>query len=151
MSRIILDNKDYAIIKLIQADARMPFNEIARKLKVSEGTVFNRLEKLKKAGIVKGFQAMIDYELLGYEITAIIGLRVGSGMIPQVEAEVSKKPNVLAVYDVTGEYDALLICRFKSRMQMNDFIKSLLTIKYVERTNTYLVLNTVKENFSINL
>jgi len=151
MARIILDNKDYAIIKLIQADARMPFNEIARKLKVSEGTVFNRLEKLKKAGIVKGFQAVIDYELLGYEITAIIGLRVGSGMIPQVEAEVSKKPNVLAVYDVTGEYDALLICRFKSRMQMNDFIKSLLTIKYVERTNTYLVLNTVKENFSINL
>jgi len=151
MSRIILDNKDYAIIKLIQADARMPFNEIARKLKVSEGTVLNRLAKLKKAGIVKGFQAMIDYELLGYEITAIIGLRVGSGMIPQVEAEVSKKPNVLAVYDVTGEYDALLICRFKSRMQMNDFIKSLLTIKYVERTNTYLVLNTVKENFSINL
>lgn len=151
MTRIILDNKDYAIIKLIQADARMPFNEIARKLKVSEGTVFNRLEKLKKAGIVKGFQAVIDYELLGYEITAIIGLRVGSGMIPQVEAEVSKKPDVLAVYDVTGEYDALLICRFRSRMQMNDFIKSLLTIKYVERTNTYLVLNTVKENFSITL
>jgi len=151
MAKIILDNKDYAIIRLIQADARMPFNEIARKLKVSEGTVFNRLEKLKKAGIVRGFQAVIDYELLGYEITAIMGLRVGSGMISQVEAEVSKKPEVLAVYDITGEYDAMLICRFRSRMQMNDFIKSLLTIKYVERTNTYLVLNTVKENFSINL
>ncbi len=151
MAKIILDNKDYAIIKLIQMDARMPFNEIARKLKVSEGTVFNRLEKLKKAGIVKGFQAIINYELLGYEITAIMGLRVSSGMISQVEAEVSKKPDVLAVYDITGEYDALLICRFKSRMQMNDFIKNLLTVKYVERTNTYLVLNTVKENFSINL
>ncbi len=151
MAKLILDNKDYDIIRLVQSNARMPFKEIAKKLKVSEGTVFNRLEKLKKAGVIKGFKAMVDYERLGYDITSIICLRISNGKIQEVEAEISKMPEVLAVYDITGEYDAIIICKFRSRGKMNEFIKDLLTIKYMERTNTYLVLNTVKEDFTVNI
>jgi len=151
MAKLILDNKDYNIIRLVQSNARMPFKEIAKKLKISEGTVFNRLEKLKKAGIIKGFKAIVDYELLGYEITSIICLRISNGRISQVEAEISKMPEVLAVYDTTGEYDSIAICKFKTRSKMNEFIKNMLTIKHVERTNTYLVLNTVKEDFTVNI
>ena len=151
MAKLILDNKDHNIIRLVQRNARMPFKEIAKKLKISEGTVFNRLEKLKKAGVIKGFNAVVDYEALGYDISAIVGIRVTNGMVAQVEADICKKPEVLALYDITGEYDALAVCKFRSRRQMNDFIKKLLTIKHVERTNTYLVLNTVKENFTVDI
>ena len=72
---------------------------------------------------------------------------MAKGKLLDVEHEVAKIPNVCCVYDVTGLTDAIVVAKFKSRKDLSDFTKWLLSLPYVERTNTHLVLTTVKENF----
>ena len=66
-----------------------------------------------------------------------------------MENEVAKIPNVCTVYDVTGGTDAVIIAKFKTREDLGHFTKQLLSLPHIERTNTHVVLSTVKENFRL--
>ncbi len=151
MGKHILDNKDFELLRLLQEDAHLPFREIAKKLDVAEGTVVNRLNKLKASGIIKGFTAILNPLELGFDLTVLIGLRVKGGSLREVEEEIAKRKEVLGVYDITGEYDAMIIARFRNRNDLNSFIKSVLSMKNVERTNTHLALNIAKEDFRVRV
>ena len=146
-----IDELDIQIIKELQEDARASNREIAEKLKVAEGTVYNRLAKLKDAGVIKGFIADIDYEKLGYDLTALIGLTVAGGKLAQIEKKIAGEPNVSAVYDVTGNFDALVVAKFKNREGLNGLVKRLIAMPEVDRTTTMVVLNVIKEAHSIEL
>jgi Lrp/AsnC family transcriptional regulator for asnA, asnC and gidA len=144
-----MDDLDLKIIKELQKDGRVSFRDIADKIKVSEGTVYNRINKLLESKVIKKFMPDIDYEKLGYEITVIIGLITEGGKLPEIERKITESPNVNAVYDVTGEYDAVIVAQFKKREDLNDFVKNLLSVEGVKRTNTMLVLNTLKEDHGL--
>ena len=146
-----IDELDLKIIKEFQADARQSYREIAEKLNIAEGTVYNRVSKLKDMGVIRKFIADINYAKLGYDLTVVIGLTVEGGHLGEIEEKISKKPNVSAVYDVTGEYDALIVAKFTERDSLNDFIKSILRLPYVKRTNTMLVLNVIKETHGVDI
>jgi DNA-binding Lrp family transcriptional regulator len=62
-----------------------------------------------------------------------------------LQDSIAKHPQVFGVYDMTGEWDSLILARFKNRHEMDFFIKTTLSQKHIERSNTSLVLNTVKE------
>ena len=141
-----IDKTDVEIVKRLEKEGRASFREIAEDLDVSEGTVYNRVKKMQKEGIIKGFSARSDSMKLGKDLVAVIGLRVDGGHLVEVEQELAKEEAVRCVYDVTGEYDAILIGRFETRTNLNDFVKNILSIDYVERTATHIVLNVVKED-----
>jgi len=143
-----LDEIDIKIIKVLIENSRSSAREISKKLNISPATVINRIKNLEKLNIIKGFSVVLNHEKLGYELTAIIDVRISQGKLREIENLLSKIPNVCAVYDVTGEYDAIIIAKFKNRQELSDFIKNLLSIQYVERTNTHVVLTTVKEDFN---
>jgi len=145
---VILDKTDKNIIKMINEDARTPYRQISRKLDISVGTVHNRVEKLLKTGIIKKFAPIMDYKKLGYDLTSIIGVKVKAGQFQNWGNKKSFKKHVLAIYDVTGEYDAFLIAKFKDTDELDKFVKELLKEPYVERTYTQTVLNIVKEESS---
>ena len=84
-------------------------------------------------------------EKIGFTLTAIINLRITKGKIMDLQATIAKHPRVFGVYDVTGEWDSLVLARFRDREEMDSFIKTALSQKNIERTSTSLVLNTVKE------
>jgi len=144
----VLDNKDYKILDILKRDARTPYKKIAEHLKVSEGTIFNRIDRLKKAGILRGFHADINFEKIGYELTAIVGILAQGPNLVKLEEKISNMRDIVAVYDIAGEYDALLIAKFKSRNDLDAFVKRLGQIPEIERTYTYMVLNTRKEDFN---
>jgi len=144
-----LNAKDIAILRELGRDSRKSFRIVARKLGIATTTVIKRYNRMKELGIIKHSSLVIDYEKLGYSLSAIIELIVSKGKLIEVEEKIAKKHNAFAVYDVTGETDAMIIARFRSREELNDFVKSLLAMEFVERTNTHLVLNTVKEGFVI--
>jgi len=146
-----IDEVDIAILKELQEDARKSLKEIAEKVGVAEGTVYNRLNKMKSLGVIKKFIPVIDYPKLGYEITAIIGITAEGGQIVEIEKEIAKEKNVTAVYDVTGEFDILVVAKFENREKLNQFVKRLLGMRSVKRTYTMLVLNVVKESHIIEL
>jgi len=144
-----IDELSRKILKLLVIDSRLSYRQIAEKLKVSPTTVITRIKELEKSGVIKYYTTILDHEKLGYELSAIIEVTVSKGKLMEVEKEVAKHPNVCGVYDVTGLTDAMIIAKFKSRKELNDFVKSLLRMENVERTNTHLILNTVKEDFRL--
>jgi len=142
----MLDSTDLAIIRELVKDGRASYRSIAKRLGISVATVASRVTALEREGVVKGYTALVDYEKLGYELTAIIELTISKGKLIEVQRQVAEKPNVSGVYDVTGETDSIILARFKSRDELNKFVKWLLSIPYVERTLTHLVLGIVKED-----
>jgi len=99
-------------------------------------------------GVIRRYTALLDYEKLGYQLSALIELSVSKGRLMEVEQKVARMPGVCCVYDVTGLTDAVVVAKFRGRKELNDFVKTLLAMPYVERTNTHMVLNTVKESLS---
>jgi len=144
-----IDDLDLKIIKELQKDGRASFRDIAEKINVSEGTVYNRVNKLQESKVIKKFIPEIDYSKLGYDITVMVGIITEGGKLPEIERKITESPNVNAVYDVTGDYDALIVAQFKTRETLNEFVKNLLMVDGVKRTNTMLVLNTMKEEHGV--
>ncbi|HZY69460.1 MAG TPA: Lrp/AsnC family transcriptional regulator [Thermoplasmata archaeon] len=140
-----LDDTDRAILQELNIDARRSHRELAHRLRVSPTTVSHRVARLEREGIVRGYIPVLDDELLGWELTATIGIRISKGKLREVEERLARDPRAYAIYDVTGDFDALLIGRFRDRRDLDRFVKHALQDPYVERTYTQVVLNRVKE------
>lgn len=135
----------------MQEDARSSYRDIARKLKISVGTVHSRVSRLEEAKVIRGFSVDINYSKLGYGITALILLQAKGKHLRDVESKLSKFPNVCVVYDITGDFDIGLVAKFETTLLMDRFIKEVLAMDFVERAVTSIVLNSLKESFIIKL
>ena len=144
-----LNETDVRILKGLLEDARYSSRQIAKNVGVSVGTVLSRIKKMEDDGIIKGYSALLDHEKLGYELTVVTEITVSKGRLTETESEIAKISNVCGVYDVTGLTDAIIIAKFRSREELGRFTKTLLALPYIERTNTHVVLKTVKENFRL--
>jgi DNA-binding Lrp family transcriptional regulator len=144
-----LNQIDSKILKALLEDARFSSRQIAKNVGVSVGTVLSRIKKMEDDGLIKGYSVILSHEKLGYELTVVTEITVAKGKLSETENEIAKIPNVCGVYDVTGLTDAVIIAKFKSREDLGVFTKKLLNLPYVERTNTHVVLTTVKESFRL--
>ncbi len=142
-----LDEIDRRLLRELLIDSKRSYRELARSIGVSTATVINRVQRLESSGVIKGYTIIVDHERLGFELTVVTEITVSKGRLIEVEEAVSKLPNVCAVYDVTGLTDAMVVAKFRSRRELSKFTKGLLAMPYVERTNTHVVLTTVKEDF----
>jgi DNA-binding Lrp family transcriptional regulator len=144
-----IDELDIEILNILSSDGRKNKSSIAENLKHSPNTIIKRVNNLEKEGIIKNYGVQIDYEKLGYEIIAIIELTISKGKMLEVENKIAQNPNIFGVFDITGTYDALILARFKTRAELSKMIKEEIHASpYVERTNTHIVLNVIKENSS---
>ncbi|MBS3113614.1 Lrp/AsnC family transcriptional regulator [Candidatus Woesearchaeota archaeon] len=140
-----LEQTDKKILNIIVDNSRLSLRRIAKKADVSVATVMHHIKKLEKEGIIKKYTTKLDYEKIGYDVEVIIEIRISKGKLFEVERKIAMHPNVFAVYDITGAFDAVVLARFPTRRQMDNFLKKLQTYDFVERTETKLILNTIKE------
>ena len=140
-----MDKVDRSIVNHLQEKGRDSYREIARELDISPSTVMKRVRDLEDSGIIKGYSALIDYDLVGYDIHVIVDVRVAKGKLQLIESKIARYDSVLMVFDNTGSFDATVIARFKNRAGLDRFIKRLQTYDFVERTETKLILNTIKD------
>lgn len=131
------------------SDGRKSFRHLAHELGVSTTTVASRVSRLERDSLVKGYAAIVDSEKLGYELTVVTEILVSKGKLLEMEREIAKLPGVCAVYDVTGEIDGIVVAKFRDREELSRFTKGLLTMPFVERANTHVVLTTVREDFRL--
>ena len=141
----MLDEIDKKIIKVLEDDARTSLGKISELVKVSLGTVSNRVKKMEKNGVIKGYSVILDPDQIGWELNVVIGLRIQKGRLIEIQEKIAKDSRVHGVYDVTGDFDSMVIARAKNRKDLDDLSKNVLSIDGVERSITHLVLNTVKE------
>jgi DNA-binding Lrp family transcriptional regulator len=144
-----LDEKDVKILKALTEDARLSSRQIAKQCEISIGTALARTRKMETEGVIKGYTVLLDQEKLGYQLTVMTEITVSKGRLLEMENEIARIPNVCCVYDLTGLSDAAIIAKFKSREELSKFTKRLLSLPFVERTNTHVVLTTIKEDFRI--
>ena len=144
-----LNETDKKILQGLLDDARFSSRQIAKNVGVSVGTVLSRIKKMEGEGLIKGYSVILNHEKLGYELTVVTEITVSKGRLVEMEKEVAKIPNVCGVYDVTGLTDAIIIAKFRNREELGQFTKRLLALPYLERTNTHVVLATVKEDFRL--
>jgi Lrp/AsnC family transcriptional regulator for asnA, asnC and gidA len=109
MAKEKLDRLDKQILKLVAADARIPFLEVARVCDVSGAAIHQRIQKLTNIGILKGSQFLIDPEKVGYETCAFIGLNLKNPEdFDQVLEELKKIPEVTECHYTTGNFDMFI-------------------------------------------
>ncbi|MFP4081470.1 MAG: Lrp/AsnC family transcriptional regulator [Candidatus Aminicenantes bacterium] len=139
------DDLDKKIIRVLNENARKSFREVAREVGTSVTGVINRIKKFEQSGVIRGYIPLVNPEYFGLSLIAIIALRISQGKLLEAQREIADDPRAVAVYDITGEWDSLIIGYFKDRQDLNSFVKDILSMKYIDRTVTHIVLNAVKE------
>lgn len=140
-----LDATDRKLLAALVADGRASHRELSDRTGVSLATVNRRIRQLEADGTIQGYTALIEPERVGWQLTAIIGLRIDKGHLREVQRQIAKDPRIFAVYDVTGEWDGLVIARLKDRADLDDLAKTTMSGEHIQRTNTMIVLDTVLE------
>lgn len=155
-----LDEKDIKILNLIQENCKLTAREIAKRINSPITTVFARIKRLEKQGIIKGYKAILNAEKLGKGTAAFILVSFTyqpSKMNRQlsqreVAKEIAKLPEVQEVHIITGNWDLLLKVRVRDVEELGKFIVDRLRlVSGVEKTLTCVVLSTEKETTEINL
>lgn len=141
-----IDETDKRLLDVLLSDSRLSYRQIASRTGVSAATVMNRIKKLEKEGTIKSYTTVLDYEKLGYDIDAIINMKISKGKLFEVERKIAHHHSVAAVFDITGDFDSTIIAKFKNRRALDIFLKKIQTYEFVEGTNTTLVLNTIKNS-----
>lgn len=141
----MIDELDRKIIRVLNANARKSFREVAKEVGTSATAVIHTVKKLETAGAVRGYVPVVDPDYFGLGLAAIVAVRISKGKLIETQKRIAQDPHVAAVYDVTGDWDCFIIGRFSGREDLNGFVKGLLAIPHVDRTVTHLVLNVVKE------
>jgi len=143
-----LDELDFYILKLLEQDARLSYRKIADKLKISVGTVHNRINKLQLSGIIKkdGFLLNLDEQKLGFNLKFVILVSIDGKHTEEVMNIFSSYPEVSAAYHILGEMSAVLICRFQKMEEVQEFIRRINKLPYVLKTTSNTILKIYKED-----
>ena len=138
---------DLKIINTLKKDARASARQIGLQLGISTGTVAGRIRAMEKNGIIRGFRPLVNYQKLGLGITAVTLIKAMGGKIPALMRDLIADAQLTHVYEITGEFDLLVIGKFRDTDTMNRHIKKLLSHKAIKETNTSIVLGPGKEEF----
>jgi DNA-binding Lrp family transcriptional regulator len=141
-----LDATDRDLLAALLEDARISQRGLAKRVGVAQGTITNRLRRLEEMGVIKGYTVLLDAESIGWTMTVITGLIIQKGSMIDVQQQIAADPRVFAVYDVTGDYDSMVLARVQGRKDLDDLTKTVFTLQGVQRSFTQVVLNTVKED-----
>jgi DNA-binding Lrp family transcriptional regulator len=145
------ENLDAKLINALLGDGRASLRSLAEELDVSVTTVSNHLRDLEEDDVVEGYTPIVNYDALGYDVTAIIQLKVDGSSLPDITERLREEKQMISVYEVTGDYDVIAIGKFKDTDGMNRQIKTLLTDADIRESNTSVVLNSAVENQQFEL
>ena len=138
---------DLKIIGELRKEGRASLRQVARKLGTSTTTVAARIRSMERSGMIRGFRPLVDYKQIGFGITAVTLVKAVGGKIPSLMRDLMADPQLTHVYEITGEFDLLVIGKYRDTDSMNREIKKLLSHKAIKETNTSIVLGTAKEEF----
>lgn len=145
------ENLDAKLVNSLLSNGRASLRSLGDELDVSVTTVSNHLRDLEDEGVIRGYTPIVDYDKLGYDVTAVLQLKVEGSALPDVTEKLRQEKQMVSVYEVTGDYDVIAIGKFTDTDGMNDQIKAILADADIRESNTSVVLNAVTENEQFDL
>jgi DNA-binding Lrp family transcriptional regulator len=145
------ENLDAKLVNELLGDGRASLRSLAEELDVSVTTVSNHLGDLEDEGVVRGYTPIVDYSKMGFDVTAILQLKVEGDALPEITDRLDAQKQMISVYEVTGNYDIIAIGKFTDTDDMNAQIKTLLTDPDIKESNTSVVLDAASENEQFQL
>lgn len=138
---------DMKIMSLLMVNARSTWSQLASSLGMSGPAIADRVHRLEKKGIIKGYTAIIEPELVGYEMTAFITLSISKKSHREgFLAHIKELPEVQECHHVAGEDDYMLKVRCKDAKDLDRLIsQELRELRGINNTRTMIALNTHKE------
>lgn len=118
----MIDETDNEILGILKNNARMPFLEIARNLRISESTVRKRVNDMEKSGVIKKYSTVIDPSKIGYGSVAIVGIDVKAEKFLNVAKKLTEYDNVKFVSTSTGDHMIMAEIWMEKSSELRDFI-----------------------------
>ena len=147
----MLDELGRKIIRELQKDARQSYREIGRNLKVSEGTVRNRVKGMLNSNAIK-ISAVPNPGKLGLDFMCVMGIEVKVGTAESVEERLISSPNVYYLCGCTGDIDIIGIFLFSGPSEFDQFVKTkIASIPEIIRTTTFVVMHVSRSPWEHNL
>lgn len=143
MAKVIIDAIDKKILKYLINNARMPFLEIARECGISGAAIHQRVKKLDDSGVIRGAKFEVDPKHLGFDVCAIIGIRVSDpSRLQDTVDELKGVYEITECHFITGKYNLLakLYCTDNSHL-MHTIFDKILKMESVSSTETFISLN----------
>ena len=143
-----LDNIDWNILKELQAEGRMTNVELARRVGISAPPCLRRVRALEEAGYIKGYRALLDEKLLGYEVVVFAMVHLASQAeadLSAFEAYVRSEPLVRECWMLSGEIDFILKCVAPDLRTLQEFVARLTAEPHVRNVKTSLTLKNAKD------
>ena len=149
-----VDSLDLALLRALTENARQSQRALAREVQMSPPAVADRLARLERAGVIRGYRADIDWAALGYPVNVYLAVTAGPGMdLSDIIREIRELPEAAEMSVVTGGLDLLVRVRVRDQMHLRDLLlNTIFQIPGVQRTETFLSLADVEPaNFTLAL
>jgi len=137
------DDLDRRIVELLCTSSQGSFRQIAKQLGIHPTTLIQRVKALEAKGVIKGYRAKIDYMNLGFSYMGIVHIYAED--VLDVQNRIKRIPQVMAVYDVTGDSDCIVMISCIDRDEFSETVKRINAVEGVKKTNTSVVLNVIKD------
>ena len=142
----MVDEIDLRILKFLQNDGRKTASKIARKLDLAVPTITDRIKKLRKSSVIKGFQAVIDSKSVSLDVSAVITIISSSSINHKVVIKKAVEcPEVVQCFSTTGMGSLLLWVSTKNSKSLEELLRKIQSWPDVTRTETQIILSSYKD------
>ena len=145
-----MDEIDLEILKLLECNGRLSHEEIGKLVHISRPAVHQRVAKLEKSGVIKGYHAIIDWKMLDQKIQAFIFVKVKCQSFQEITSKIlnlkTEHTAILECQRLAGEWCMVLKVRVSSPDDITHFLDELVKFPEIYETSTTFVLSTLYEN-----
>ncbi|MEN9337599.1 MAG: hypothetical protein RLZZ500_2586 [Bacteroidota bacterium] len=150
-----MDSTDKKIVQFLQKDARMTNKELASKLQMSVTAVYERIRKLEREGIIKKYVALVDRTKIEKAFIVFCHIKLvqhTKDYLMRFESEVTKLPEILECFHVSGDYDYILKIAVKDMEAYRDFMVTKLTsLQHIGSTHSSFMIGEIKNSTAFEL
>lgn len=142
-----MKDKDYTILGRFRKDARMSLTKMSRKTRIPVSTIYDRMKKMDKNGIIQKKTALVDFRKIGYEIKSLMLLETDKDDKKEVQRFLQNYTNVNGISRINNGFDFFVEAIFKSIEGFDEFLKELKTFDIVTKKEFFVMEDVQKETY----
>jgi len=144
-----LDRIDRKILDILQRDGRLSMTELAQRIGLSTSPCAERVRRMERSGVIRGYCALVDPKALGRELLVFVQLTLSSKsaeVFEQMRRELLSEPRVLECHLVSGSFDYLIKARLTAMSEYRDLLGQILRkVPVPAQSNSYVVMEEIKD------